>query len=114
MINYHAALFVLAIVIGQVLVWFQTNGQLIWHTFANNTLLAALAGIPISYIFIYATRWGFAGFDGKIWPVRLVGFAVGMMVFTALTWIVLHETPEPKTFVCLALCIIVVLIQIFF
>ena len=65
----------------QIMTWFQLNGQFIWPWFKNNVFLLCLLGIPISWLYIEATKLGFVAFDGIIWPGRLLGFACGMLTF---------------------------------
>jgi len=72
----------------------------------------SLMGIPISYIYLYATEWTVKGFDGELWPGRLIGFATGMVAFAALTWLHMNQSITPKTAVTLALATAIVVIQI--
>ena len=73
----------------------------------------ATMGVPISYILIYASRYVVAGFDGLLWPGRLIGFSSGMIVMVVLTYIHLGEGVTLKTGVTLLLAFIIVLIQLF-
>jgi len=98
--------------IGQVLVWYQINGQFLSEWIKNHPWVMALIGIPISYIYIYATYYTVQAFDGSLWPQRLIGFSMGMISFAFLTYIHLNETLTPKTIVTLCLATIIVLIQI--
>ena len=111
--NKYIWLFLAAQFVGTILVWLQVNGQLIWKPFHDNMLLLSLFGIPISILFMKSTQWGYEGFDDKLWPVRLVGFAVGTFVFTIMTGHFMKEIPDPKTFVCLGLAFIIISIQLF-
>jgi hypothetical protein len=43
--------------LGQLLVWFQLNGQFVWKWFDKNPLLLTLMGVPISYVFIIVTYY---------------------------------------------------------
>lgn len=97
--------------IGQVLVWYQINGQFLSEWIKNHPWVMALIGIPISYIYIYATYYTVQAFDGSLWPQRLIGFSMGMISFAFLTYIHLNETLTPKTIVTLCLATIIVLIQ---
>lgn len=69
-------------------------------------------GVPISYMFIYATRFIVDGFDGNVWPSRLIGFGTGMVVFGILTWLHLGQVPTLKTWITLILATIIIGIQI--
>jgi hypothetical protein len=111
--NKDIAFFLVAHLIGTTVVWLQVNGQLVWKSFANNMYLLAALGMPISLIFMKATQWGYQGFDQKLWPLRLIGFALGMVTFTLLTWSVMGEAPTLKDLVCLVLAVAIVLIQLF-
>ena len=72
----------------------------------------SLMGVPISFIYIYATKYTTESFDGDLWPQRLIGFAMGMIAFAFLTWIHLNQAITLKTAVTLALAIAIVVIQI--
>ena len=100
--------------VGQVCIWFQTNGQFVWPWFKNNPLLVSiLGGTILSYIFIMATKYLVLHFDGLLWPPRLISFGVGIMAFTALTYIVMGESITLKTIISLILACILVSIQVF-
>lgn len=73
----------------------------------------ATMGIPISYILIYASRYVVTGFDGLLWPGRLIGFSTGMIIMAALTYIHLGEGVSLKTGVTLSLAFIIVMIQLY-
>ena len=98
---------------GQLLVWFQLNGQFIWPWFKNNVFLLCLFGLPISWLYIEATRLGFIAFDGVLWPGRLLGFAMGMLTFAVCTNVFLGEGLTPKTITSLVLATALVGIQVF-
>ena len=100
-------------ILGQLLVWYQINGQFLNTWIKNNPLYISLLGIPISLVYIQATKYSVEAFDGELWPQRLVGFAVGMIVFAILTYIHFSESLTPKTIITLILSLIIVLIQIF-
>ena len=64
--------------VGQILVWYQINGQFISGWIKSNPWLMSLLGIPISYIYILATRHTVDAFGGELWPQRLIGFSMGL------------------------------------
>ena len=97
----------------QIAVWSQTNGQFISEWFKNNPFILSLFGIPISFGYIYATRFAFEAFDGMLWPGRLLGFALGIVFFTILTNYHLGEGVTPKVIVSLVLATALVCIQAF-
>ena len=102
----------LLFLLGQVLVWYQINGQFISDWIKQRPLLMSCLGIPISYVYIYATQYTTEAFNGDLWPQRLIGFSMGMIAFAFLTWIHLNQGITIKTAVTLALAIAIVVIQI--
>ena len=97
----------------QIVTWFQLNGQFVWPWFKNNVFLLCLLGLPISWLYIEATRLGFIAFDGIIWPGRLLGFAMGMLTFAVCANVFLGEGLNTKTVVSLILATALTLIQVF-
>jgi len=102
----------LLFLLGQTLVWYQINGQFISDWMKERPLLMSLLGVPISYVYIYATKDLVNAFDGDLWPQRLIGFSMGMVAFAFLTWIHLNQAITLKTAVTLALATAIVVIQI--
>ncbi len=99
--------------VGQVLVWYQINGQFLSDWIKERPWLMSLCGIPISYTYIWATHHLVIAFDGELWPQRLIGFSMGMVSFAFLTWFHLNQAITLKTAVTLALAFTIVLIQVF-
>jgi len=99
--------------ITHIIIWFQVNGQFIWPWAKENPALMALVGFPISYILIIATEYIVAGFDGLLWPGRLIGFGSGMIVMAILTWYMLGEGLNLKTMTSLILATGLVCVQVF-
>ena len=97
----------------QVVTWFQLNGQFFSPWFKNNVFLLCIFGIPISWLYIEATRLGFIAFDGLIWPGRLLGFAAGIFTFALCANVFMGEGLNTKTMVSLILATILTLIQVF-
>ena len=98
--------------ISHIIIWFQVNGQFIWCWAKENPMLMSILGFPISYVLIIATKYIVAGFDGLLWPGRLIGFGSGMIVMAILTWYMLGEGISTKTLVSLFLATTLVFIQI--
>ena len=103
----------LLFLLGQTLVWYQINGQFLSEWVKNNPLIISLLGVPISYVYIIATRDLVIAFNGELWPQRLIGFSMGMISFAFLTWFHLNQAITLKTATTLALAFTIVLIQVF-
>ena len=111
--NKDIILCMLLLMVGQICVWFQLNGQFIWKWFDKNPLLLSLLGVPISYFFIVATKLGYRGFDNVLWAQRLLGFGLGIFIFAGCTWFFMGEGVTTKTIVSLSLAMVLVMIQVF-
>ena len=110
-INKDVLICVLILFLAQIVVWFQLNGQLKWDWWKDNIWIVCLMGVPLSYLFWLATKYGFNGF-GELWPIRLMGFATGMMTFPFITYFVLGEGITIKTGISICLAIIIMTLQL--
>ena len=95
----------------QIVIWFQLNGQLKWEWFKDNYFLMSLLGVPISYALLLTTKYGYQGF-GELWPIRLLGFAVGMISFPFITYFMLGEGITLKTGISILLATVIMLLQL--
>ena len=43
-------------------------------------------GIPISMMFMESVKYMVTAYGGQLWPSRLIGFSIGAIVFTWLSW----------------------------
>lgn len=107
--------FILGIFFGflaQVATFFQLQGSLKFEWFKNHYWVIVLMGIPISMMFMFSVKHMVIAFGGEIWPSRLIGFSIGTMVFSWLSWAAFNEPMTIKTFVCLVLAIAILLVQL--
>jgi hypothetical protein len=102
----------LFIVFAQSLAYLQLQSQFFWTWAKNHPLLMSITGIPISILLIYFTKYCALAFDGQVWPGRLIGFAVGAIVFALLSHFVMNEPFTNKTIVSLFLAGGILLVQI--
>ena len=98
--------------IAQAMAWVQINGQFVWPWMKDHKLIISLSGVVISYLLMIATDYAYKGLDGKIWPGRLMAFAVGILVFTVFTNVFLDEGINLKVAISLILATILLLIQL--
>ena len=98
--------------IAQIMTFFQLQGPIKYDWFKNRYWLTVLMGIPISMLFMYSVKNMIIAFDGQMWPSRLIGFSIGAMVFTWLSWTIFDEPITLKTSVCLLLSAAILIIQL--
>ncbi len=111
--NSNLIVAILLTAIAQTLSYFQLQGQFIWEWARKYPYILTALGIPISVLFINSTRLCASAFDGQTWPGRLIGFAVGAILFGFLSYFILKEPMQTKTIVCMILAVCILLIQIF-
>ena len=99
--------------IAQVFTFFQLQGQIKYEWFRNHPITVAFMGVPISLLFMYSVRNFVSAYDGQIWPSRLIGFGIGVIVFTIMSHYLFKEPLSAKTLTCLGLGMLIILIQIF-
>lgn len=102
----------LLFLLAHVVTWFQLNGQFKWEWFRENEWILALFGIPISFLYIWGTRYTVEGFDGLLWPTRFVGFGAGIIIYSILVSYFFNEGISLKTLVSLLLAITLICVQV--
>jgi len=99
--------------LSQVFTFYQLQGHLWNKWIKDHPFLMSLLGLPIGYLTILASREMVSLFSGHTWPNRIIGFVLGVFVFSIMAWLILKEPITTKTMVCLALCFSVLCIQLF-
>lgn len=100
-------------VAAQILTFLQLQGQLKYEWLKSNVWFGALMGIPISLMFMESVKNFVLAYDGAIWPSRLIGFGIGVVVFTIMSYYLFKEPMTTKTLLCLFLGVCIIGIQIF-
>lgn len=98
--------------IAQILTFLQLQGPLKWPLLKQHQNWLALAGVPIAMLFMRSVQEFVIAFDGTIWPSRLIGFAVGILVFSIMSLAMFDEGMNAKTGVCIVLGMLILIIQL--
>ena len=93
--------------------FFQLNGQFKWEWFAKNEWAIALCGVPMSFFYIWGTKYTVQYMDGLLWPSRFIGFGVGIIIYAILVNLIFGEGLNTKTIISIALSLILICIQAF-
>ena len=99
--------------IAQVTTFLQLQGRLKYDLLKENMWFTVLMGIPISFMFLKSVKHFVDAFDGEIWPSRLLGFGLGVIVFTVMSIWLFKEPFTMKTGICLFLGTLIILTQLF-
>lgn len=100
-------------ILGQIGSFMQLQGAIKYGWYEKYLWIILLSSVPISYLYIKSVNLYVQGFSGQIWPSRLIGFALGIMVFTILSTVLFKEHMTAKTVVCLLLALTIVGVQLF-
>lgn len=112
--NYkHIALSFFLFLFGQIIVWIQVNGPLIWLWAKEYRFLLMILGIPITWLFMEATKFSVSGFENLFWPGRFMSFTAGIFIFTIMTYLFREEAINVKTGISLILAFSLILVQLF-
>lgn len=98
---------------GQIISFLQLQGSVKWNWFTKYPILILLSALPSTYLYIKSVDSLVKYADGELWPSRLIGFGIGIIIFTLMSWFLFHEHITLKTFTCLLLAISIISIQIF-
>jgi hypothetical protein len=100
-------------ILAQVATFYQLQGPIKYEWFKNHYWLTVMMGIPISMLFMFSVKNMIIAFDGQMWPSRLIGFSIGAMVFTYMSWSLFNEPLTLKTLICLILAFGILIVQLF-
>jgi len=104
---------ILYFLLAHIMVFFQLNGQFKWDWFKTNEWVLALAGVPISFLYLWGTKYTVQGFEGVMWPARFIGFGIGMLVYGIGVSYFFNQGITPKTLVSLILAVGLISVQLF-
>jgi multidrug transporter EmrE-like cation transporter len=99
--------------LGQLFSFMQLQGSIKYGWFTKYPIIILLSSIPAAWFYIKSVEHLVAAFDGQLWPSRLIGFGIGIVVFVGLSILLFKEPITAKTLVCLGLALSILGIQIF-
>jgi multidrug transporter EmrE-like cation transporter len=100
-------------VIAQIFTFLQLQGGIKYDWNKKYPITILLVSIPISWLFIKSVGYIVEYYNGLIYPSRLIGFGIGIIIFVTLSMILFKEPLTLKTITCLLLAASILLVQIF-
>jgi hypothetical protein len=100
-------------ILGQVLSFLQLQGSIKYGWYQKYPIIILLSSIPASWFYLKSVEAFVENFDGQLWPSRLIGFGIGIIIFVTLSMILFKEPLTLKTLTCLLLAASILLVQIF-
>ena len=99
-------------IVAQILTFLQLQGNIKWGFLQKYPILTLLSAVPLSYMFLKSVEHIVKSFNGEIWPSRLIGFSIGIIVFALMSYLIFKEPITLKTVICLILGMTILAIQI--
>ena len=98
--------------IGQIISYFAIQGSAKYKFLQQNMWLPILSGVVSTFFYILSVRNFVEFYNGELYPSRIYGFCIGIVVFITLSSLLFKEPLTPKNIVSIALCALIVFIQI--
>jgi len=99
--------------VAQIGSFMQLQGAMKYGWYQKYLWLVLLISVPLSWLYIKSVEHFIAAFNGQLWPSRLIGFGLGIIVFSIMSHFLFKEPFSPKTIVCLGLGLTIIALQIF-
>ena len=90
----------------------QLQGAMKYGWYQKYLWLILISSIPLSWLYIKSVEHIILAFNGQIWPSRLIGFGLGIIVFSIMSHYLFKEPFTSKTIVCICLGLLIIGIQI--
>ncbi len=98
--------------LGQVGSFMQLQGAMKLGWYPKYFWPVLFMSVPLSWLYIKSVEHFVAAFDGQLWPSRLIGFGLGIVVFSIMSHYLFKEPFSPKTLVCIGLGLTIIALQI--
>ena len=99
--------------LGQIMSFLQMQGNVKYGWYEKYPIILLLTAIPSTWFYVKSVDNFVQAFDGQLWPSRLIGFGIGIIIFVTMSMILFKEPITLKTLVCLILACTILCIQIF-
>jgi hypothetical protein len=99
--------------LGQIGSFMQLQGAMKLGWFPKYFWPVLLMSVPLSWLYIKSVEHFVSAFNGQLWPSRLIGFGLGIFVFSLMSHYMFKEPFTPKTIVCIGLGLTIIALQIF-
>ena len=98
--------------IAQIGTFLQLQGNVKYDWYSKHPVILLLCAIPLSWLYIQSVKHLVLAFGGEIWPSRMIGFGIGVIVFSIMGYFLFKEPITLKTGVSILLAIGIIFIQL--
>lgn len=99
-------------VMAQIITYMQLQGNVKYGWYQKYPIPMLLVSIPISYLFIKSVENFVKAYDGEVYPSRILGYGIGIIIFMIMSWIMFKEPITAKNLVCILLSVAIIGIQV--
>jgi hypothetical protein len=99
--------------LGQIGSFMQLQGAMKLGWFPKYFWPVLMMSVPLSWLYIKSVEHFITAFNGQLWPSRLIGFGLGITIFSIMSHYLFKEPFTPKTLVCIGLGLLIIVLQIF-
>lgn len=100
-------------IIAQIGSFLQLQGNVKYGWYEKHPIILLLSSIPLTWFYIHSVKYFVLGFKGELWPSRLIGFGISIVVFSLMSYFLFSEHISLKTFICLLLAFGILAVQFF-
>ena len=98
--------------LGQIGSFMQLQGAMKLGWYPKYFWPVLMMSVPLSWLYIKSVEHFVAAFNGQLWPSRLIGFGLGITIFSIMSHFLFKEPLTPKTLVCIGLGLTIIAIQV--
>ena len=99
--------------LGQIGSFMQLQGAMKLGWYPKYFWPMMLLSVPLSLAYVKSVEHFVTAFNGQLWPSRLIGFGLGITIFSLMSHYLFKEPFTPKTIVCIGLGLTIIALQIF-
>jgi len=100
-------------IVAQIFTFLQLQGNIKWNWYQKYPIIILLSAIPITWLYIKSVEHLVDAFGGELWPSRLIGFGIGVIIFTLMSYFLFNEAIGLKTIISLMLAFCIILVQLY-
>ncbi len=100
-------------IVAQIFTFLQLQGNIKWNWYQKYPIIILMSAIPITWLYIKSVEHLVDAFGGELWPSRLIGFGIGVIIFTLMSYFLFNEAIGLKTIISLMLAFCIILVQLY-
>ena len=105
---------ILYALVAQIGTFIQLQGNIKYNWYDKHPFLLLFASVPLGWLYIQSVKYLILAYNGQIWPSRLIGFGVGIIVFSVMSNLLFKEPFTLKTAISIMLACAIISVQLFF